>query len=79
MHLIPRLEGQPKRQRQWWSIGKRVFWSCPTCGQAHELTTHKINEEGLVLPSVICEKCGFHAYVALEEVAPEVVNDEWGS
>jgi len=76
-HLKPRLLGDPKEAGQWWNFDGRTFWSCPKCGQAAELTTHKINEEGLVHPSVVCG-CGFHEYVAFEEVAPEVVNDNWG-
>lgn len=69
-YLEPRLEGDP-RKGHYWTQDARTFWGCPECGQAHELTTHTINDCGHVAPSVVCGKCDFHEYVCLEECSPE--------
>lgn len=66
IHLIPYLDGEPRRGA-WWHNGKHVVWGCPKCGQAHQLVTHQITEDGDVVPSVVCGKCGFHDYISLEE------------
>lgn len=71
--LIPHLQHEP-RKGAWWHSGGRTFWGCPKCGQAHELTTHKIWSDGAVSPSIVCGKCEFHDYATLDEVAPEAVN-----
>ena len=70
--LIPHLEHEP-RQGTWWRNAGKNFWGCPKCGQAHTLTPHRVNPEGIVSPSVVCSKCDFHDYVTLEEVSPEAV------
>lgn len=88
IHLALRLGGEPQRNGTWWPAtyqdgARGAFWSCPKCGAAAGLKTHKINEEGLVHPSVICEgrpskPCDFHDYIALSDIHPDVVNDHWG-
>jgi hypothetical protein len=44
-----------------------VVMSCPSCGKLGGLGDHKVNEKGLVTPSVVCpnEGCGFHDMVKL--------------
>ena len=61
------------RKGHWWRSNGHTFWGCPKCGQAHRLTTHRVMEDGEVVPSVICGKCDFHDFIALDEVAPEAV------
>jgi ribosomal protein S27AE len=71
--LAPHLRNE-SRIGKWWRAGRKTMWGCPKCGQAHALISHKVNEDGNVMPSVICGKCDFHDYISLEEVAPEAVN-----
>lgn len=44
-----------------------VLMSCPMCGKLGRLDDHKIAENGLVSPSVVCpvESCSFHDTVKL--------------
>jgi ribosomal protein S27AE len=71
-HLIPHLQHEP-RKGTWWRNAGKTLWGCPQCGQAHILQ-HNVNEEGIVLPSVICGKCGYHDWIVLDEVAPECIS-----
>jgi hypothetical protein len=68
--LVPHLHGK-RRAGAWWTAGDALMWGCPNCGQAHRLTTHTLNEDGHVMPSVICFRGDFHDYIALEECSPE--------
>jgi C4-type Zn-finger protein len=61
------------RRGMWWTNKGALFWGCPECGQTHKLVTHSINEDGQVMPSVVCGKCDFHEYIVLEEVSPEAI------
>jgi C4-type Zn-finger protein len=72
-HLEPRLADEPPGKGKWWRAADKTLWSCPACGQVHVLSPHRVNYEGIVEPSVVCAKCDFHEYVALEECSPEAV------
>lgn len=56
---------------KWWrgidaSTGK-IFthWVDPN-GDFLHLDSHHISPDGVVAPSVICSRCGFHGYLVLE-------------
>lgn len=70
--LIPHLTYRP-RKGAWWRGKGKTLWGCPDCGQPHELSTHGVQDDGQVFPSVVYGKCGFHDYVTLDEVSPECV------
>lgn len=41
--------------------------SCPVCARVFSLSGHTIQDDGKVLPSVVCPYgCGFHESVSLE-------------
>jgi hypothetical protein len=38
---------------------------CPTCCETFSLSRHTIAADGAVTPSVVCPRCGWHAWVTL--------------
>ena len=73
-HLEPRVGGED-RKGKWWRASGQTLWGCPTCGQAHVLTPHRVADDGEVTPSVVCANCDFHEYVTLDEASPEAVSE----
>lgn len=58
------------RRERWrvWTLtsGKdRVLMKCPSCAVELGLD-HRVEEDGRVVPSVVCPHCSFHDMVALE-------------
>lgn len=65
--VAPGTSTLPGRWKEAVRDGKRTAnVSCPGCGYVASLLAHKILEDGLVQPSVICPKhCGFRDHVKL--------------
>lgn len=50
-----------------WPHLQTALVGCPKCGEAGSLAQHKIADDGMVTPSVVCPNdCGFHEYVKLD-------------
>ncbi len=50
--------------------GMSATFTCPDCGAVGQLTSHHIDQNGNVSPSVICvnePECKFHSYIRLDE------------
>ncbi len=47
---------------------KTVALQCPICNKAFCLTNHKIDNNGMVTPSVVCPyNCGFHVMMMIKD------------
>jgi len=72
---------QSKNAEEFWSVKNPGQWrglkadgvrtaglSCPDCGQVASLSHHKIDQDGIVTPSVVCptEGCKFHEWIKLD-------------
>ena len=53
--------------------GKTASLSCPGCGEVASLSNHKIDDQGIVTPSLVCpfDGCSFHEWVQLEGWNPD--------
>jgi hypothetical protein len=73
VEIIPRREIFKRAERGWSPFtlpnGKRTAaMTCPKCDHAFHLGDHRIDEKGIVGPSVVCPwKCGYHVMLRLDE------------
>lgn len=42
-----------------------VFLSCESCGRTGPLVEHKVDDDGIVEPSIVCD-CGYHRFARLK-------------
>ncbi len=43
-----------------------VYLVCGSCGERGPLVGHRVSSMGVVIPSVICPDCGWHATIRLQ-------------
>jgi len=65
--LQPKARGDSLREGCWYlNQDAEVKVCCPGCGGVGDLNEHRIDDNGMVWPSLICQACGFHDSVQLE-------------